>query len=1011
MFCRQFSNYILLSFLTIAIGMTSAHSQTRPKLYFPVGDPDFSIGSFSPDGTLFASGRLSTIKIWDVKQGRELRTLILKIPALFSLAFSVNNEQIVAAKGGSIDVWDIRTGKLLRTIKHDLGAYTKIVFSPDGKSLAGAGEENKGRVIIWDSASWEIKQTLTGHTDSILSLTFSPDSRILASGSEDKTIKLWDVINGQPLKTLRIHDTDRERIAKLEALRAGKWFDVAPRVIAFSPDGNLLASSGYIHITIWNVATGAILRSSASEITHPKVLSFTPDSKHLVATGEPCLINVWETAGGQKVRSYQKSCESVIALHLTNSKFLALARSPDMAQIWHVDKDVAVPLAGTGLKNEVMDASVSRDGKVLIISRGDGSVLVWDTLGDRGPCVINGNERSYGLALSDDGTMFAIGGNKLIKVREIATGKEIVTLQAGSIIYHIQFSPDYQHIAAYTPEDDAQPIKLWQIATGQRLKPAVLPAWIRLEGKELTPELQAFSTLILNGRELRILFNRGFIELWEESAPAPSLYILGDEKGWGVINSEGLFDGSPALWKRLIWRFNNDTFDYAPVEAYFSDFYYQGLLRDTIAGKRVAAARDLSKIDRRQPKIIISSAAVAVTPLTARLQQIQVEVAEAPAEADKGLPNGEVRDVRLFRNNSLIKVWRGASIEELAQNGCRIAKNPAGSNRKIICFTDAVLTEGENQFTAYAFNRDNVKSEDALMVLQGAASLKRSGVLYVLGVGVNRYAVASENLNYAVPDVQEIGKQLAVQQGRVGQYSRTEIIPLINAQATKANILAALRKLGASGATPLQPEDALIIYFAGHGTTVGERFYLIPHDGFPTRRFTDYTAQENALAQASISDRELETALETIGAGQTLMVIDACESGQSLAADDTRQGPLNAKGLAQLAYDKGMYILTATQRRQDALEVRKLGHGLLTAALLEGLTKADANNDNAITEREWLDYAVAQVPILHEATLSADSAGRSERTKLTKKRSVQSPRVFYRREEAPQPFILARPSQ
>jgi uncharacterized caspase-like protein len=59
-----------------------------------------------------------------------------------------------------------------------------------------------------------------------------------------------------------------------------------------------------------------------------------------------------------------------------------------------------------------------------------------------------------------------------------------------------------------------------------------------------------------------------------------------------------------------------------------------------------------------------------------------------------------------------------------------------------------------------------------------------------------------------------------------------------------------------------------------------------------------------------------------------------------------------------------MFILAAAQSQQAALEVSRLGHGLLTYALLEGLEKADMNRDGEITERRWLDYAVRTVPRL-----------------------------------------------
>ena len=66
-----------------------------------------------------------------------------------------------------------------------------------------------------------------------------------------------------------------------------------------------------------------------------------------------------------------------------------------------------------------------------------------------------------------------------------------------------------------------------------------------------------------------------------------------------------------------------------------------------------------------------------------------------------------------------------------------------------------------------------------------------------------------------------------------------------------------------------------------------------------------------------------------------MLVIDAGNSGQGLEAEDKRRGPMNSKGLAQLANEKIMYVLTAAQCDQDTLEETKLGHGLLTFALVE----------------------------------------------------------------------------
>lgn len=177
------------------------------------------------------------------------------------------------------------------------------------------------------------------------------------------------------------------------------------------------------------------------------------------------------------------------------------------------------------------------------------------------------------------------------------------------------------------------------------------------------------------------------------------------------------------------------------------------------------------------------------------------------------------------------------------------------------------------------------------------------------------------------------------------------------------NILDAMAKLPAK----VQPEDAVFVYFAGHGTAQQNRFYLIPHDlGYSGSRNSVDAAGLTKMLAHSVSDKELEAAFEKVDAGQILFVIDACNSGQALEAEEKRRGPMNSKGLAQLAYEKGMYILTAAQSFQAAQEVSQVGHGLLTYALVdEGLKQAAADKDpkdGAILVREWLDYATSRVP-------------------------------------------------
>ncbi|HEY6120543.1 MAG TPA: caspase family protein, partial [Pyrinomonadaceae bacterium] len=472
---------------------------------------------------------------------------------------------------------------------------------------------------------------------------------------------------------------------------------------------------------------------------------------------------------------------------------------------------------------------------------------------------------------------------------------------------------------------------------------------------------------------------------------------------------------------QILWRFGGNTFDVMPAETFFNEFYYPGLLGELMAGKKPRAPKSISQLDRRQPqlKLMTEPGPLSNGGTLERNLKVKIEVTEMPADKDHGATSG-ARDVRLFRNGSLVKVWRGDVLK--------------GQSATTLDASIAVIG-GENRLAAYAFNRDNVKSKDATLSIVGEATLKRLGTAYVLAIGVNSYSNSQYNLKYAVADATAFGEEVRREQQQIAHYEHIEVAALLDEQATKENILKALRRLAGTEEIsptdipsaleklkPTQPEDAVFIYFAGHGTAQGQRFYLLPHDlGYAGERTRLDPAGLQMILEHGISDEELERAVEGIDADKFLMVIDACNSGQALEAEEQRRGPMNSRGLAQLAYEKGMYILTAAQSYQAAQEASQLGHGLLTYALVEeGLKQAAADSDpkdGEVWVREWFDYASRRVPNMQlEKMKQARGVGLDlsfvvdgeKRLPDFERRLTQTPRVFYRRESEESPLVVAK---
>jgi hypothetical protein len=138
------------------------------------------------------------------------------------------------------------------------------------------------------------------------------------------------------------------------------------------------------------------------------------------------------------------------------------------------------------------------------------------------------------------------------------------------------------------------------------------------------------------------------------------------------------------------------------------------------------------------------------------------------------------------------------------------------------------------------------------------------------------------------------------------------------------------------------------------------------------------------------------------------LILDACHSGGSVDTPNFKPGPMGAKGLGQLACDKGMMVLAATRKDELAWESGAEKEGLLTFALVrEGLqdNRADFQpTDGVIGLRNWLRFGSQEVPRLlsgeqldsNGQLLKFDLAARdvSSQTKPDTATKVQRPVLF-----------------
>ncbi len=527
----------------------------------------------------------------------------------------------------------------------------------------------------------------------------------------------------------------------------------------------------------------------------------------------------------------------------------------------------------------------------------------------------------------------------------------------------------------------------------------------------------------------------------DDGSPQLKLYTFPDNRYFAVAPG-GRYDTNLDADTTLVrWLVPDAPWRSLAAQTFMRDYYEPGLYRRLLDcrenGTCAGAFKPLpaiASLNRVLPEVRITGVRAGRDAAEA---VVAIEVREG---VDADAPNGKTRsglyNPRLFRNGRLVAMAPrqvdavGTDIADWRTRNAVQAED--GVHR--LEFTVPLPTQADEAsqvFSAYAFNEDRIKGETTTLAWTRPAVAPRPRRAYVLAIGIDDYDTPRFRLNYAVADARLMAAQLSAIPGyqthqlvltaerdangrraRVDRATLGRVLSLLAGEADRDATLAALRADGieAGMLQAATPDDVVIVSFSGHGwANPRGDFYLIPGDG----RWPDGADAPDLPTVFATAD--LVAPFQRMQAGEIALVIDACHSAASVADGRFKPGPMGDSGLGQLAYDKGIRILAATQADDVALEDARLGQGLLTYALaVDGLSagRADLDGDGSIRVDEWLAYAVRRMPSLaNDARVGRTAAGTFGTRAITfhdlpadaPARRVQQPALF---DFNPQPSTL-----
>lgn len=955
------------------------------KMGIPLGHSKEIIDAvLSEDGQMIYSlSDDNSLRTWQVASGREINKQSWSANLIQQVALSNNQTQLaIGNKNDQVMIKTIKNNRTLSLLPPQKNIIEKMAFDKAGKNLVLVEKlsSKKIRIKVWNIQqqrfNYEFISRKKGKigdlfliknqlkivfrkSKSIYIYTFdlnNPASPIKQKIKYKQKIKLTKLSpNGLKIQTVfktQLIETDlkslQQRIFKLDQITQGKPLDIGyyqqhlvilnrenehqmrlidvtnqstlmqfkgriarPTQLTLSADGKfLIAGYNADSILIWDLKTAQVSQDLWAKVGKINSLIMDKAMNFMVSTSTDTQLRLWALNDPVKSQKRTFAKKQRIRAALCDKKALLVSdASRVLSQFYVTYRGRGNPILRKKktLNNQQPVHLFACNPQRIITSSKKGTTQVWQSKGAKFKIqdfqlekVLFRNEKLQALDMDKTGKYAVSAGNQL-RLWDLDSGRKICTLSQPQtpkyLTAHLyQFNQTHYLVAG----GRNQVAKLWKIKNNRC---QLLQTFKGHDG--------AVEAVVLSQNKVITAGQDGTIRLWNKKTGQEILKLLASQYGeWVAVTPDGFYERSVEGSKLIYWIAKQAQQSYAFQQ--FEKKFRQPL---KIKQRLATLSGAFNQINVRRPPSLILNQHLLTQQSKQPYYQLNIR-----AESDSGL-----KSIQVFVN--------GIKQIEKRQSGRRV-------NEKIT----VPLLAGTNTITLTAYDRYDLSSDPRYVSVDFKASKKQTKpTLYLLSIGLNHYPnftdPASVKLNSATSDAQRFEKLFKNYSHCI--FDKVESTLITEQEVTVKNIQKQLNLL----VHKVKKQDVLLVFLAGHGFNVENKFYYLTSQ-----------SSEKTIATTSLVWDTFSQFFDQIK-GRSLLFIDACHSG-SITSDNLVANDLLAAKLYSKHKGGGTLVFSAAKGRQFAGENKKGGYfsNMIYQAIAQKSKLVDRNKNNTIELKELVDY-------------------------------------------------------